>query len=171
MPLSHTYRTDLRWTGNRGTGTSGYGAYGRDHLITSAGKAPIAGSSAPEFRGDPANYNPEELLVAALSACHMLWYLHLCSDAGVAVVEYLDSAEGTMDLNADGSGQFSFVTLRPRVTISSGSPDRARTLHERAHEMCFLARSVNFPVRCESTISFATASPPADDLRPPTDFP
>jgi organic hydroperoxide reductase OsmC/OhrA len=145
-------------------------AYDRDYLITSAGKAAISGSSAPEFRGDPSRYNPEELLVAGLAACHMLWYLHLCSEAGIAVVEYRDSAEGSMDLNADGSGQFSLVTLRPRVTISSGSLDRARTLHDRAHEMCFLARSVNFPVRCEPTIQFTGASPPVDRRSPSTDL-
>ena len=158
---SHTYRTDLRWTGNRGTGTSGYTAYDRNYLVTSAGKAPIVGSSAPEFRGNPDHYNPEELLVAALSACHMLWYLHLCSDTGITVVEYSDSAEGSMHLDADGSGRFTLVTLRPRVTIRTGSLDQARRLHDRAHAMCFIANSVKFPVRHEPTIQFASSSPPS----------
>jgi organic hydroperoxide reductase OsmC/OhrA len=152
----HHFEVTTLWTGNRGTGTSAYRAYGRDHEITSPGKsAAIAASSAPVFRGDADRYNPEELLVSALSSCHMLSFLHLCADAGIVVTAYRDAAEGTMELNADGSGQFREVTLHPAVTLA----DTARAgeldaLHHRAHELCFIARSVNFPVRCEAASSF-----------------
>jgi organic hydroperoxide reductase OsmC/OhrA len=144
------------WTGNRGTGTSSYRAYGRDHNISAAGKsAAIAASSAPVFRGDADRYNPEELLVAALSSCHMLAFLHLCADAGISVTAYRDEAEGTMVMNDDGSGQFREVTLHPVVTITDAArAGELETLHHRAHELCFIARSVNFPVRCEPASSF-----------------
>jgi organic hydroperoxide reductase OsmC/OhrA len=151
-PRKHEYRAELRWTGNRGTGTQDYRAYGRDHTISCEGKPSILGSSDPAFRGDPDRYNPEELLVASLSACHMLWYLHLCATAGVRVEEYTDAAEGVMELATDGSGHFTRVTLRPIVTIGAGSRRRAEELHESAHRMCFLANSMNFPVVTEATI-------------------
>jgi organic hydroperoxide reductase OsmC/OhrA len=147
----HHFEVTTRWTGNRGTGTSTYRAYGRDHEILAEGKlSPIPCSSSPVYRGDKDRYNPEELLIAALSGCHMLWVLHLCADAGIVVTDYRDEAEGTMDLNPDGSGQFSEVVLRPILRIADGS--RAASLddiHHRAHNLCFIARSVNFPVRCE----------------------
>jgi organic hydroperoxide reductase OsmC/OhrA len=148
---NHTFQTTLRWTGNLGTGTSSYRAYGRDHELSAPQKtSTIAGSSAKTYRGDEARYNPEELLVAALSACHLLAYLHLCADAGIVVTAYDDSAEGTMRTHPDGSGEFVEVTLRPRVSITD--PARraeAAALHDRAHDVCFIARSVNFPVRCQ----------------------
>lgn len=148
----HHFTTSLKWTGNRGTGTSNYRAYGRQHEITAAGKegTPIAASSTPVFRGDKDRYNPEELLIGALSGCHMLWFLHLCAQAGVVVTAYDDDAQGTMKLNADGSGQFSEVVLHPRVQYER-EPHREQidAMHHRAHELCFIARSVNFPVRCE----------------------
>ena len=146
----HRYATRVTWTGDLGSGTSGHRAYKRDHEISAAGKPAVLGSSDPAFRGDPARYNPEELLVASLSACHMLWYLHLCAEAGVVVTGYVDDAEGTMAETADGGGRFTNVTLRPRVRVAAGS-DRAlaASLHERAHHLCFIANSVNFPVACE----------------------
>src|ERR1700751_1517352 len=118
----HHYRTTTRWTGNLGTGTSAYAAYSRSHELSGPGKsAAIAGSSDPEFRGDPARYNPEELLVGALSACHMLWVLHLCADAGIAIAEYTDDAAGEMVEHADGSGEFTRVVLRPRMKIADAA--------------------------------------------------
>jgi len=152
MPqTAHVYSMTTVWTGNRGSGTSNYRAYGREHEFSGEGKsAVIPGSSTPLFRGDKDRYNPEELLVASLSACHMLWFLHLCSEAGITVQSYRDDAGGSMQMNADGSGQFECVTLRPRVTIDQNERAAELTaLHERAHELCFIARSVNFPVRCE----------------------
>lgn len=149
----HTYDTHLVWTGNRGEGTSGYRAYDRAHEITVPGKPYIPGSSDPAFRGDRTRYNPEELLVASLSACHMLWYLHLCADAGISVTSYTDDAHGSVAQTPDGGGQFTDVVLRPVVRVAAGGDTNlATSLHERAHELCFIARSVNFPVRCEPRI-------------------
>jgi organic hydroperoxide reductase OsmC/OhrA len=144
---AHHYTTTTVWTGNDGAGTAGYRAYRRDHLIQAAGKPDLPGSSDPGFRGDPARYNPEELLVASLSACHMLWYLHLCAVDGIVVTAYEDRATGTMHERADGSGYFTNVTLAPRVEITPESDrERAMALHGEAHRMCFVANSVNFPV-------------------------
>jgi organic hydroperoxide reductase OsmC/OhrA len=150
----HHYRITTTWTGNLGTGTSDYRAYSRDHEITIAGKsAPLAGSSDTVFRGDPARYTPEELLVASLSACHMLSFLHLCADAGIVVTEYEDAASGEMSEHADGSGEFTRAILRPRVVITDSTRIAdAMALHSRAHELCFIARSVNFLVEHEPVV-------------------
>jgi organic hydroperoxide reductase OsmC/OhrA len=147
----HHYALQVLWTGNRGTGTSDYGAYGRDHEIRVPGKAPIAGSSDPAFRGEAARHNPEDMLLAALSSCHMLSYLHLAAVAGVVVTAYLDDATGSMALDA-GRGRFTEVVLHPAVTIAAGDAAKAAALHEEAHHACFIANSVNFPVRCEPRI-------------------
>jgi organic hydroperoxide reductase OsmC/OhrA len=152
MREEHHYSVKVKWTGNTGKGTNDYRSYNRDHVIGVAGKLPIAGSADPKFRGNAARYNPEELLVASLSACHMLWYLHLCADSGVVVVAYEDEPEGIMETSADGNGRFVRVTLRPRVHINKGSAEKAKTLHRRAHELCFIANSVNFPVAHEATV-------------------
>ena len=143
----HIYSTVLTWTGNKGQGTSAYDAYARDYEVACAGKTMIQGSADSRYMGDAERHNPEEMLVSALSACHMLWYLHLCAVNGVVVTAYEDTADGQIQTHADGTGEFRQVTLRPRVTISAGSdPDKARRLHEEANAMCFIARSVNFPV-------------------------
>jgi organic hydroperoxide reductase OsmC/OhrA len=144
---THAYRTELRWSAHDGQGTINYRSYSRNFTLSSGEKPPISGSSDPAFRGDASRYNPEDLLVASLSSCHMLWYLHLCAVSGVVVIEYRDDASGVMDENADGSGQFAKVVLRPNVTLREGSDEaKARELHHKAHELCFIARSVNFPV-------------------------
>ncbi|MBC9866651.1 MAG: OsmC family peroxiredoxin [Opitutae bacterium] len=152
----HGYAVQLRWTGNRGEGTSSYRGYERNHDIKVGDRPVISGSSDPAFRGDRSRYNPEELLVASLSACHMLWYLHLCANAGIVVTAYSDDAMGTMVETGGGGGQFSEVVLRPAVSIEEGGDQRlARNLHEKAHQRCFIANSVNFPVRCESKVEVA----------------
>jgi organic hydroperoxide reductase OsmC/OhrA len=149
----HRYTLKVTWTGNTGRGTAGYRAYERSHEIASTGKPVIPGSSDPGFRGDRSRWNPEELLLASLSACHQLWYLHLCAEAGVTVTAYEDEPEGRMIEDSDGGGRFSEVILRPRVTISAGSDRQAaEALHERAHELCFIANSVRCPVRCEAQL-------------------
>lgn len=149
MQRTHHYTARVIWTGNRSTGTSGYAEYDREHLISIPGKTDILASSDPVYRGDASRHNPEELLVAALSSCHMLWYLHLCADAGIRVTAYSDAARGSMELAPDGGGQFVEVILHPQVVITADSdPERATALHERAHHLCFIARSVRFPVRC-----------------------
>jgi organic hydroperoxide reductase OsmC/OhrA len=144
----HTYRLEMTWTGNDGRGTADYKAYRRDHEISAPGKPVLPGCSGPGFRGDPSRYNPEELLVASLSSCHMLWVLHLCATAGVVVEAYQDSPVGVMRENPDGSGEFVDVELRPEVTIAAGSDlQKLEEIHHEAHHKCFIARSVNFPVR------------------------
>ena len=154
MGPQHNFEIITQWTGNLGSGTSGYGAYSRNHDFQGPGEAgPILGSSAPPFRGDSKRYNPEELLVASLSACHLLWYLHLCADAGVVVVEYVDAAQGTMVVNEDGGGRFTEVVLHTAVTIPSAEQQSvALDLHQEAHRLCFIANSVNFPVRHVPTV-------------------
>jgi organic hydroperoxide reductase OsmC/OhrA len=154
MGKEHRYSVTVTWTGNTGAGTSGYRNYERAHEISAEGKPAIAASSDPVSRGDRARWNPEELLLAALSGCHQLAYLHLCAVAGVVVTEYVDHAEGVMAMTPDGAGQFVRVMLRPRVTIAPGSDAaKAKELHHEAHEMCFIARSVNFPVEAEAEIT------------------
>lgn len=143
----HHYSTTVNWTGNTGKGTSDYKGYERNHTIQSIGKTVIDGSSDPSFRGDKTKYNPEELLVASLSTCHMLWYLHVCSEAGVVVVDYSDNAKGTMIETADGGGRFAEVTLYPSVTVADASMiEKANELHHKANRFCFIANSCNFPV-------------------------
>jgi organic hydroperoxide reductase OsmC/OhrA len=149
----HQYSVRVSWTGNTGSGTRTYRGYERAHDITAPGKPTIEGSADPAFRGDGGRWNPEDLLVASLSACHKLWFLALCSQAGVVVTAYEDSAEGVMLEEPNGAGQFTSVTLKPCVTISAESDEaKALELHQKAHAMCFIARSVNFPVSNEPTV-------------------
>jgi len=157
MAKTHHYPVAVEWTGNTGTGTSGYRTYERRHEISAGAEKPtIPGSSDPAFRGDRARWNPEELLVASISACHQLWYLHLCAEAGIAVLAYVDHAEGVMEAAADGSGCFRRVILRPKVAVAAGSDVvKARELHDAAHAKCFIANSVNFPVEHEAEIRAA----------------
>lgn len=144
----HHYTVAVTWTGNRGSGTSGYREYGREHDIALPGLPVLPGSADPTFRGDRDRYNPEQLLLTALAQCHMLSYLHVAVTHGVTVVSYEDRAEGTMHLNRDGSGEFTSVVLHPRVGLADESQRAlADRLHEEAHDVCFIARSVNFPVR------------------------
>jgi len=155
MSHAHHYHIQMKWTGNLGAGTSGYRTYSRNHEIVAEGKAaPLLGSSDPAFRGDGSRYNPEELLVATLSSCHMLWMLHLCAESGIVVTSYSDEASGTMTENEDGSGEFVEVTLRPLMEITDASRIAdAVALHHKAHELCFIARSVKFPVRHEPVVN------------------
>lgn len=149
----HTYAIQVTWTGNLGQGTRSYRSYARTHEITAAGKPAILSSADPAFRGDGTRYNPEDLLVASLASCHMLWYLHLAAEAGIVVTAYVDQASGVMVITADGGGHFTSAVLQPQVTIRpGGDPDLAARLHTRAHELCFIANSVNFPVACEPTV-------------------
>jgi organic hydroperoxide reductase OsmC/OhrA len=150
----HRYRVAVEWTGNQGSGTASYAGYSRDHVIRSGAKRPIAGSSDPAFRGDPGRWNPEELLLASVSACHKLWYLHLCSTARIVVIRYSDDAEATMEEDAGGAGRIVSAALRPRVVIKPGcDAAEAVRLHHEAHRYCFIANSVNFPIECEPTVT------------------
>ncbi|GHD43257.1 OsmC family peroxiredoxin [Mycetocola manganoxydans] len=152
----HNYTVGVEWRGNRGTGTSGYRDYSRELLVSAAGKHPIEGSADKPFRGDLSRWNPEELLLAALAQCHLLSYLHVAVTVGVVVTAYEDDATGTMVEDGNSGGAFTEVILRPRVTVADASmADAALAAHERANELCFIARSVNFPVRHEPVIVVA----------------
>lgn len=159
MSRTHTYRTLVTWTGNTGTGTSSYRGYERSYELSTSTKPIIGGSSDPMFRGDRTRWNPEELLVGAISACHQLWFLHLCSEAGIAVEQYVDAAEGQMETEADGTAHFTGVTLRPQVTVAPHvSEVQIASIHEAAHAKCVIAQSVNFEVGCEGvTIKHGSA--------------
>lgn len=147
MRLEHHYEIELEWFGNRGSGTSEYKAYGREHLVRSGSKPPIEGSADRVFHGNAERWNPEELLVTALSQCHLLSYLHVAMSHGVIVTAYTDSATGIMEQSEDGGGRFRSVTLRPRVTIADPVlAELALRLHSEASSKCFIANSVNFPV-------------------------
>jgi organic hydroperoxide reductase OsmC/OhrA len=150
----HEYSVTITWTGNKGTGTSGYQDYSRAFEMEAVGKHAIAGSSDPAFRGDDGRWNPEQMLVGALAACHKLWFLHLAAVAGVVVTEYVDHAEGTMRTTPGAeTGRFELVTLRPQVTVTAASDvSKIEALHEDAHRRCFIANSVNFPVRVEGSV-------------------
>lgn len=152
MPGKHQYSLTVKWTGNKGSGTSAYRAYDRSHLILVENKPDILGSSDPAFFGDKTKHNPEELLVASISSCHMLWYLHLCAEAGIIVVDYTDNATGIMTETSNGGGKFKEVTLYTIVTVTEESMrEKADQLHQKANELCFIANSVNFPVYHKAT--------------------
>jgi organic hydroperoxide reductase OsmC/OhrA len=153
MERKHHYKLTVRWTGNNGTGTSHYKAFERSHIITIDNKPELFGSADPAFLGDKSKHNPEDLLVAALSSCHMLWYLHLCAEAKIIVVDYVDHATAMMIETTNGSGQFTEVMLNPIVHVSDISMiEKANELHRKANEFCFIANSVNFPVRHNAQI-------------------
>jgi len=165
MDHRHHYAVSVEWTGDRGTGTSGYRAYGRDLVIRGEGKLhELAGSADPAFYGDRERWNPEELLLAALAQCHMLSYLYVASRRGVVVVGYRDEASGSIEQTPDGGGRFTEAVLRPVVTIASGDPAEALEAHAEASALCFIASSVNFPVRHEPELRFAEGAAPS----PPT---
>lgn len=151
MNLDHEYAVSVEWTGNLGSGTESYRGYSRDNTISSEGNPDILASSDRTFHGAAERWNPEELLLAALSECHMLSYLHSAVRHGIVVTAYRDDAVGTMRQAGEG-GAFASVTLRPVVTISAGDPEVARSIHAEASANCFIAASVNFPVYHEPRI-------------------
>jgi len=155
MDADHRFVASVLWTGNRGTGTSATRDFGRQHVVEVDGKPEIHGSAARIFHGDVDRWNPEEMLIASLAQCHLLSYLYVAVRAGVVVEAYEDAAEGTLVTTANGGGRFREVVLRPVVTISAGDPGVAARLHAEANRLCFIASSVNFPVRHEPTIRVA----------------
>ena len=153
----HSYTVTVTWTGNKGQGTTGYRAYDRTHRIEAAGKPTLIGSADPAFLGDAGLWSPEDLLVAALAACHKLWYLHLCANAGVVVMQYRDVARGEMQEDHDIAGAFTQVVLRPQVHVAAADQvAKAERLHAEAARRCFIKNSVNFPVDHEPTVTVAT---------------
>lgn len=153
MGKEHRYTLTLDWVGNRGTGTDTYRSYDRNYVISADGKPKIVGSSDPAFLGDPTRWNPEELLLASVAACHKLWYLHLCTTRSIVVTRYSDQPSGIMIEEPNGAGQFKKVTLHPTVEITAGDPDVAQQLHGEVGAMCFIARSVNFPIHHQATVA------------------
>ncbi|WP_018344295.1 OsmC family protein [Cytophaga aurantiaca] len=148
MSTLHTYKSKITWTGNTGTGTADYKTYERSHIISIQNKADIQATSDPAFRGDKTKHNPEDLFLSALSSCHMLWYLHLCTTAGINVLSYEDNPVGIMEESYNGSGKFTEVTLHPAVLITDTTQiDKANALHHEANKMCFIANSCNFEVK------------------------
>ena len=157
MKDRHEYAVTVEWVGNRGSGTSGYRAYGREQLIHAPHKAPLKGSADPTFHGNKDRWNPEEMLLSALAQCHMLSYLHVAVRDGVVVTAYVDNATGVLKQSGLG-GAFESVTLRPRVTVADASmAEAARAAHADARSYCFIANSVNFPVYHEPEIVVAEA--------------
>jgi len=145
----HNYKIKVEWTGNEGNGTLNYKSYNRNHVIITDGKYDrINGSADPSFLGDQSKYNPEDLFLSSLSACHMLWYLHLCAVHKIIVTHYLDNATGIMEETRNGSGKFIEVTLNPKVKITDlNMISKANELHAEANKMCFIANSCNFIIR------------------------
>ncbi|MBC7745935.1 MAG: OsmC family protein [Flavobacterium sp.] len=147
MTRQHQYHLTLKWTGNTGTGTSGYKDYQRSHSVFIENKAELVCSADPAFSGDSTKYNPEELFISSLSSCHMLWFLHLCAEAGVVVTHYVDRATGTLNLTLNGGGRFTEIILNPVVTVTENSMiNKTSQLHTEANKLCFIANSVNFPI-------------------------
>jgi len=160
----HDYTARVVWTGNRGQGTASYRAYGRCWNVETPGKPVIHCSNDPLLGGDPALHNPEDMLIAALSACHMLWYLHFSSNAGIAVQGYSDDPVAVGETDADGASRFLHATLRPEITVPAGTDlAKADALHHEIGKVCFIARSVNFPVRHEAR--YVTQGGAATDFR------
>ncbi|HEU5223745.1 MAG TPA: OsmC family protein [Candidatus Lumbricidophila sp.] len=158
MTRSHHYEIGLTWTGNIGAGTASYRAYTRDNELTAPGAHAIAGTSDPAFRGDPTRWNPEQLFVASIAQCHMLWYLSLAAQAGVVVMAYEDHPTGVMVEEPGGGGAFEGVTLHPVVTITDASDaDLANELHHRVGELCFIARSIKTPIAYDISIRRASS--------------
>jgi len=154
MSKSHLYHLNMRWTGNKGDGTKNYRSYERSYTIAIPNKVDLEGSADPAFRGDPTKYNPEELLLASLSSCHMLWYLHFCAEASIVVLDYTDQAVATMIEDPNGSGYFKEVSLQPIVKVAHESMiQTALELHKKANKYCFIANSVNFTVYHKPTCS------------------
>jgi len=153
MAKKHTYATKITWTGNTGRGTETYMAYDRDFTMSAPLKQDFMGSADPVFRGDPEKYNPEELFIASLSSCHMLWYLHLCADNDILVHDYQDNVTSEMDEFEDGSGKFKFITLHPVITIEDADDiEKAKSLHKDAHQKCFIANTINCKVNIEPEV-------------------
>ncbi|MEZ4738563.1 MAG: OsmC family protein [Flavobacteriales bacterium] len=153
MATSHNYLLELDWRGNLGQGTASYEGYSREHIIRINGKPDLIATADPLFLGDPKLHNPEDQLLAALSGCHLLTYLALCARARINVISYRDKAQGTLLLTKDGGGHFTEVVLHPEVKVADASMlEKARHFHGEVHKYCFIARSVNFPVRCEANV-------------------
>ncbi|MCP4074055.1 MAG: OsmC family protein [Hyphomicrobiales bacterium] len=149
----HEYSACIKWTGNTGEGTAKYNSYKRSWQLATSGKPLVECSNDPVLGGDPAKHNPEDMLVASIASCHMLWYLHLCAVAGITVTSYKDIPLAIGEMETSGAGRFKSITLRPQIVITATSNiEKARAIHNDVHQYCFIARSINFPVEIEPGI-------------------
>ena len=156
MNTQHNYKLGVKWTGNQGTETFNHKDFERSYTIQIENKADIFGSSDPEFRGDKTKHNPEELLLASVSSCHMLWYLYLCYEAQIMVINYVDNATAILEETENGNGKFSSITLNPIITVTEESMvEQATELHKKANEFCFVANSLNLKVDHQPIINVA----------------
>jgi organic hydroperoxide reductase OsmC/OhrA len=154
VKATHEFKTKIEWTGNKGDGTTTYEGYGREYTVSSVGKQDILCSSAAGFLGDVSKFNPEDMFIASLSSCHMLWYLHLCADNGIKVLSYHDETEATLGVFLNGKGFFQHITLKPTVVIEDAEQiQKAIALHQKANKMCFLANSLHFPIKHIPTVT------------------
>jgi organic hydroperoxide reductase OsmC/OhrA len=150
---SHYYQSQIKWTGNTGKGTKSYTSYERSYDIIINGKPTLKGSADPAFKGDSKLHNPEDLFLSSISSCHMLWYLHLCAENNITVIDYTDNATAEMQLTSEGKGQFTKATIKPEVIILERDKiELAKKLHKKANEFCFIANSCNFPINHHPTI-------------------
>ncbi|MEM8686346.1 MAG: OsmC family protein [Pseudomonadota bacterium] len=148
----HDFTAQVVWTGNQGEGTKSYRSYTRNWSVTTPGKPEIHCSNDPLLGGDPSLHNPEDMLIATVSACHMLWYLHLASAAKIVVTGYVDTPVGTGQSEPDGTGRFIKAVLKPVIEVERGTDlEKADQIHYQIHNHCFIARSVNFPITYEAS--------------------
>lgn len=153
MSSKHHYSVNIKWTGNKGSGTENYKNYNRDFNLAVQGKTDILGSADSAFLGNKTKHNPEDFLVSAVSSCHMLWYLHLCAESGVIVTDYRDCARGIMEENGIEGGKFTEITLNPVVIVTDKKMiEKASELHSKANELCFIANSLNFKISHNAVI-------------------
>ncbi len=149
MKKEHNYKLTTVWTGNTGSGTKNVRSYDRSHTVAIQGKPELFLTTDNPAVGDKSKLNPEDLLVTAISSCHMLSYLYVCAMEGIVITSYTDHATGIMIEQANGSGSFKEVTLNPIFCVADESMiEKAIELHHKAHEICYIANSVNFDVKC-----------------------
>jgi organic hydroperoxide reductase OsmC/OhrA len=147
----HQYKLKIEWTGNNGNGTEKYDKYRRDFTIHFENKAPVFASADSIFRGDPSKLNPEEMLLSAISSCHMLWFLHECADHGIKLIEYTDTPEAVLEIVPGNGGRFTEATLTPEIVLESfDGKINILELYELAAKKCFIANSCNFPIKINS---------------------
>lgn len=149
MTHVHNYKVTTEWTGNNGEGNKDIRSYNRSHTVSIEGKPSLFLTTDNAFVGDKSKLNPEDLLVTAISSCHMLSYLYACALEGIVVTAYTDNAHGIMMEQANGGGNFKEVTLNPVFYVASEAMvQKAIELHHKAHEICYIANSLNFEVKC-----------------------
>ena len=143
MGFKHVFKANLDWLFSEKEAAT----LTKSHTITINDKPVLNVSAAKAFKGDPALYNPEDLLLSSVVSCHMMSYLYVCKQNDIEVVSYTDKAEATLEVLADGSGRFTVIKLNPKVRITNKDKIvEAQSLHKKANQLCFIANSCNFPI-------------------------